>query len=60
MMAKSKAPQIFLLKLKPVTIWNSLHEHDKTEMKTVESFEKHYIYSFITVILFYKNTLKCK
>ena len=29
-------------------------------MKTIESFVKHYIYSFIIVILFYKNTLKCK
>ena len=37
-----------------------MHEHGRTGMKTVESFEKHYIYSFIIVILFYKNTLKCK
>ena len=32
-----------------------MHKHNRTEMKTVESFDKHY--SFIIAILFYKNRL---
>ena len=46
-MAKSKSTTDILTQSETsYRLWNSLHEHDRTEMKTVESFEKHCIYLF--------------
>ena len=43
MMFKSKSTTDILTQtlIAVIDIWNSLHKHNRTEMKTVESFDKH-------------------
>ena len=47
MMLKSKSTTDIITQTDTSYIWNSLHGHDRTEMKTVESFEKHSILSLL-------------